>query len=130
MFRRSLLIAVAGAALAVPATASAAPNVVANAVAGTPQDCQAGCIGSLKLTCAASDPLSVETTVRCWTNRSYTLTLTQSLPVSVVTGTVYNPVLGGFTLCVEGISRYSNGTTATSGVRCTTSAGGAAVVAG
>jgi len=131
MIRRSLLLSVAvAAALAVPAAAQAAPVVVGTAVAGVPQDCQAGCIGSLRLTCAATDPLAVRTTVRCWT-RSATnaLTSTQDGPAAVVQGTVFNPVLGAFTFCVEGTARYADGTTATT-LRCTESSGGAAVVAG
>lgn len=129
--RRSLLIAVAGAALALPAGASAAPVVTASAVVGTPQDCQAGCIGSLKLTCSATDAQSVRTTVRCWINNTYNaLSSTADGPAAVTQGSLYNHILGSFTLCVEGIARYANGTTASTGPRCTFSDGGAGVVAG
>jgi hypothetical protein len=131
MVRRSLLLSAAAAvALACPAAAQAAPAVVGTAVAGVPQDCQAGCIGSLRLTCAATDAQAVRTTVRCWT-RSATNALTswQDGPAAVVQGTVYNPVIGSFTFCVEGTARYANGTTATT-LRCTESSGGAGVVAG
>lgn len=131
MFRRSLLVSVAAAAaLAVPSAAQAAPVVAGTAVAGAPQDCQAGCIGSLRLTCAATDPQSVRTTVRCWTRSEFNaLTNWQDGPAAVVQGTVYNPVLGPFEFCVEGIARYANGTTQTTR-SCTASDGGAAVVAG
>ncbi len=125
---RSLLIAAAGAALAWPAAASAAPNVVATAVVGPPQDCQAGCIGSLDVDCAATDALAVQTTVRCWTQSYDVLTATKAGPVATVSSREYNPILREFTLCVEGIARYANGTTASSGVRCTTAQGAAVVV--
>ena len=131
MVRRSLLVTAAtAAALAVPAAAQAAPAVVGSAVAGVPQDCQAGCIGSLRLTCAATDPLSVRTTVRCWTRYEYNAASNwQDGPAAVAQTTVYNPVLGPFSFCVEGTARYADGTTATT-LRCTESDGGAAVVAG
>ena len=131
MVRRSLLItAAAAAALALPAAAQAAPVVAATAVMGVPQDCQAGCIGSLRLTCAATDALSVRTTVRCWTRETYNaVSGSQDGPAAVAQGTVYNPYLGTFRFCVEGTARYANGTTAKT-LRCTESDGLAAVVAG
>lgn len=130
MIRRSLLIAaVAGAALAAPSAAQAAPVVAGTATPNTPQDCQAGCIGSLRLTCAASDPVSVRTTVRCWTRSTYNaLSSTQDLPAAFVSGNVFNPYLQPFTFCVEGTARYTGGTTATT-LRCT-EGDVAAVVAG
>ncbi len=130
--RKSLLLgAVAAAALALPATASAAPRVTASAVPGVPQDCQAGCIGSIKVQCTATDALSVQTTVRCWTQSYNVLTSTQNLPTAFVQSTLYAPILGSYTLCVEGIGRYSNGTTASSGTHCSTMDGvGPTVVVG
>jgi hypothetical protein len=115
--RRSLLLAAVGAAMAFPAAASAAPVVTGSAVPGMPQDCQAGCIGSLKMQCTATDPLSVRTTVSCWTRSYDTLTSTQDLPAAFVSGTVYNPIIGSFTFCVQGTARYADGTTATT-LRC------------
>jgi hypothetical protein len=128
MRKRSLLVAAVGAGLAFPAAASAAPTVVGAAVPGVPQDCQAGCIGSLKLQCAAADAQAVRTTVSCWINPNNKLTSFQDLPAAAVTGTLYSGVLASYTFCVQGTARYANGTTATT-LKC--SAGdGAAFVAG
>ena len=117
--RRSLLLAAVGAAMAFPAAASAAPVVTGTAVPGFPQDCQAGCIGSLKVQCTATDPLSVRTTVSCWLSEySYNkLTASQDLPTAFVQGSVYNPILAAYTLCVQGTAVYRDGTTATT-LRC------------
>ena len=119
MKRSMLAAAVAAAALAVPAAASAAPSVVASAVPGVPQDCQAGCIQSIRVSCAATDALSVQTTVRCWTNSANVYSSWQNLPAAAVTVNTYSPRT--FTLCVEGLARYADGTTASSGVHCTPS---------
>ena len=116
--RGSLLTAAVAAGLAVPAGAAAAPSVVASAAPGVPQDCQAGCIGSLRVACAATDPLSVQTTVRCWTRSYNVFSSTQDLPAAFVSATTYNAVLGSYTLCVEGIARYRSGATASSGIHC------------
>jgi hypothetical protein len=126
--RRSLLLAAVGAALALPAAASAAPTVVGSVAPGAPQDCQAGCIGSLKFQCAAADALAVRTTVSCWTNPNNKLTSFQDLPAAFVTGTQYSGVLASFTFCVQGTARYANGTTATT-LKCA-AGDGAAFVAG
>ena len=115
--RRSLLLAAIGAAMAFPAAASAAPVVTGTAVPGVPQDCQAGCIGSLKIQCTATDPLSVRTTVSCWTESYNRLTAWQDLPTAVVQGTVYHRTLEPYTLCVQGTAVYRDGTTATT-LRC------------
>ena len=129
--RGSLLTVAAVAALTVPAAAGAAPTVVASAVPGLPQDCQAGCIGSLRIACAATDALSVQTTVRCWTRSYDVYSSTQALPAAFVSVTTYSALLGSYTLCVEGIARYASGTSATSGIRCASSSDlGTAVVAG
>jgi hypothetical protein len=125
--KRSLLLAAVGAALALPASASAAPVVTGSAVPGVPQDCQAGCIQNLKLTCAAADPLAVRTTVSCWVNSSNRFTSFQDLPAAFVTGTTYRGILG-YTLCVQGTARYADGTTATT-TKCA-AGDGVAVVAG
>ena len=121
--------AVAAAALALPSAAAAAPTVTASATPNAPQDCQAGCITTIRVACTASDALSVETHVRCWTRSSYVLSSFQALPVAFVSATYYSP--RNFELCVEGTARYSNGTTASSGVKCSPSDGlGFAAVAG
>ena len=129
MLRRLLPIAVAGAALAAPAAASAAPNVAGSATPSTPQDCQAGCIWMLRTSCVATDPLAAQITVRCWIRSYDVATATASGPVAVVNDQTYNPPLSPFTFCVEGTARYADGTTATT-TRCSASDGGAAVVAG
>jgi hypothetical protein len=129
--RRSLLVGAMTAVLMVPASAGAAPSVAASAVPGVPQDCQAGCIGSLRLTCAATDPLSVQTTVRCWTRTYSVFSSTQDLPAAFVSANTYNAILGSYTLCVEGIARYRSGATASSGIRCSSGDDvGVAVVVG
>jgi hypothetical protein len=124
--------AVTGAAvalLALPAAASAAPTVTASATPNAPQDCQAGCITTIRVACTATDALSAQTTVRCWTRSSYVLSSFQALPAAFVSATYYSP--RSFDLCVEGIAKYANGTTASSGVKCSPSDGlGFAVVAG
>ena len=129
--KRSVLAGlVTAAALAIPSAASAAPTVTATTVPGPPQDCQAGCIGSARVACTATDALSVRTTVRCWLSHSSynVLTSTQDLPTAFVSSVQYAPYLGGFSLCVEGIGRYANGTTASSGVHCVPADAGTAVV--
>src|SRR4051794_29778148 len=95
--RRSLLVAalVAGA-LAVPAVASAAPTVVASASPGVPQDCQAGCIQSIRLACTATDPLSVLTTVRCWTTSYNAVSATMAGPAAAAQGNRTSSLLSGF----------------------------------
>src|SRR5688500_20177767 len=110
--KRSLLLAAVGAALAFPGAASAAPVVTGSAVPGVPQDCQAGCIGSLRLQCTASDPLAVRTTVSCWSTRNSTakLTASQDLPTAFVSGSVFSPYLATYSLCVQGTARYADGT--------------------
>ena len=124
--------AVTGAAvalLALPGAAGAAPTVTASATPNAPQDCQAGCITTIRVACTAADALSTETRVRCWTRSSYVLSSMQALPVAFVSATYYSPRT--FELCVEGIARYSNGTTASSGVKCSPSDDvGTAFVAG
>ncbi len=129
--RRSLLLAAIGAALAFPAAASAAPVVTGSAVPGVPQDCQAGCIGMLEVQCTATDALAVQVTVSCWSSRNSSdrVTATQNLPTAFASGNVYNPLLGSYSLCVQGTARYANGTTATT-LRCSLPGQGAAVVAG
>lgn len=128
--RRVLTGAAVAAALIIPATASAAPTVAATGAPGTPQDCQAGCIWTLKLACSAADPLSVQTTVRCWTNSWNKFTLTQDLPASALHATQYSSGLGGYTLCVEGFARYRDGSTAST-VKCSSGDDlGVTVVAG
>lgn len=129
--RRALLLAAVGAALAFPAAASAAPVVTGSAVPGVPQDCQAGCIGMLKVQCAVVDPLAVQVTVSCWSSRNSAdrLTSYQDLPAAFVSGTLFGQPLSTYSLCVQGTARYANGTTATT-LRCSLPGQGAAVVAG
>jgi hypothetical protein len=120
---------IAAGALAAPSFAIAAPAVTAVAVPSTPQDCQAGCIWSEQVACAAVDPSSVTTTVRCSILGHGSVSGTQSLPFAVATGKLTSSPLSGFTLCVEGTSTYRDGSTSSTGPRCADGDAGVAVVA-
>jgi hypothetical protein len=120
---------IAAGALAAPSLAVAGPTVTAVAVPTAPQDCQAGCIWSEQVTCAAVDPLSVRTTVRCSIVGHGSLSATQDLPLAFAAGRLTSSPLGGFTLCVEGTSSYRDGTTASTGPRCANGDAGVAIVA-
>jgi hypothetical protein len=118
--RRAVLAGTALAALAAP-SAMAAPQMVANAMPGAPSLSPSGNMSSIRIDCAATDPLAVSVEIHCWTSNG--ADARKSDAKAVYTGdTVYTGAVGiafsSFTLCAQATSTFADGHTESTPVGC------------
>ena len=121
-FTRGALVAAAVAGFAAP-SAVAAPQMVANAMPGGVSASPSGNMQSTRLDCSATDPAPnlVDVTVHCWTTNGADVRASGK-PAAYGSHTVFTgpiaPAFTSFTLCAQAVSRYSDGSTASTPVGC------------
>ena len=134
--RRTLTrAAIAGVAVTglAAAPATAAPQMVANAIPGAPSLSPSGNMGSTRVDCAATDPAPnlVEVTVHCWTTNGADVRASGN-PAASGSDTAFTGPIGvafsSFTLCAQATSRYADGSTASTPVGCVVDDAGFATV--